>query len=57
MLVYAGLGILLWLTLGIADLIAGAVTWRLIAYGLMIAASLYMFIQALRSIRQARPDS
>lgn len=58
MLVYASLGILIWLALGIADLISGAVTWRLIAYGLMTVASLYMFIRAWRSIgRRARPDS
>lgn len=52
--VYAGLGTVLWLTFGLLDLMSNAASWRTIAYFLMAAASVYMFVRAISTIRRRR---
>lgn len=56
-LVYAAVGTVLWLTFGLLDLISAAAAWRIVAYFLMAAASLYMFARAVSTVRRRKgPD-
>lgn len=57
-LVWAGLGTLLWLALGISDLVSGAPAVRIIAYFVLMAIAVYLFVRALMTILgKTRPDS
>ena len=54
MAVYAGLGIVLWLTFGLLDVAENAASWRTVAYFIMAAASLYMFVRAIDTLRRRK---
>lgn len=54
LLVFAGIGTLMWLAFGLMELSADAASWRIYAYFLMAAASLYMTIRAIHTIRRGR---
>lgn len=56
-LVFAGVGTLLWLVFGILDLASGAAPWRIVAYFLIAAVSLYMFIRAVSTLRRRRSSA
>jgi len=50
-LIFYGLGTILWVWLGIIEVTSGAHLWRVIAYALLTAASVFMFIWALWTVR------
>jgi hypothetical protein len=52
--VWAGLGILLWLVLG---LIENGASWRTVAYALLLAGSIYVFVRAISTLRGRRTPS
>ena len=57
-MVYAGVGMMLWLAFAIGDWMSGHVTWRIFAYLLLAVGAIYMFLRALSSMRRkSRPDS
>lgn len=52
--VWAGLGIVLWLVLGLIDLADNGVSWRTIAYALLEAMAIYVFVTAIGTLRHRR---
>ncbi|MET3773596.1 low affinity Fe/Cu permease [Arthrobacter nitrophenolicus] len=54
MLVFAGIGTLMWGAFGLMELFSDDVSWRIYAYLLMTATCLYMVIRAVLTIRQRR---
>ncbi|WP_146068921.1 hypothetical protein [Arthrobacter sp. ZGTC131] len=52
LLVVAGLGTLMWLAFGLMELSSDDASWRMYAYFLMAAASLYLAIRAVHTIRR-----
>ena len=54
MLVFAGIGPLMWGAFGLMELFSDDVSWRIYAYLLMTATCLYMVIRAVLTIRQRR---
>lgn len=54
LLVFAGLGTFMWLAFGLMELFSDDASWRMYAYFLMAAGSLYVSLRAVQTIRQAR---
>lgn len=51
---YAGLGILLWLVLAGIDVAHNGASWRTVAYALLVAGSVYVFVRAISTLRNER---
>ncbi|MCU1531793.1 MAG: hypothetical protein JWO49_1364 [Arthrobacter sp.] len=54
--VYAGLGILLWLVLAGIDVADNGASWRTVAYALLLAGSMYIFVRAISTLRSERTE-
>lgn len=54
--VYSGLGIVLWLVLGLIDVAENGASWRTVAYALLEAGSIYAFVRAIGTLRRERTD-
>lgn len=52
--VWAGLGIVLWLVLGLIDIADNGASWRTVAYALLEAGAIYVFVRALSTLRHRR---
>lgn len=52
--VWAGLGIVLWLMLGLLDVMENGVSWRTAAYALLEAGSIYLFVRAISTLGRRR---
>lgn len=54
--VYAGIGIVLWLVLGVIDFASNGASWRTVAYALLEAGSVYPFLRAISILRRERTE-
>jgi hypothetical protein len=52
--VWAGLGIVLWLVLGLTDMADHGASWRTAAYALLEAGAIYVFVRAIGALRNRR---
>lgn len=48
----AGLGIVLWLVLGLIDIADNGASWRTVAYALLEAGAIYVFVRAIGTLRR-----
>ena len=53
-LIYTGIGTVLWIALGIVEVLSGAHVWRVIAYALLTVGSVFIFFWALRTVRKSK---
>jgi hypothetical protein len=54
--VYAGLGIVLWLVLAGTDIADNGASWRTVAYALLLAGSIYIFVRAINTLRSQKTE-
>lgn len=54
--VYAGLGIMLWLVLAGIDIADNGASWRTVAYALLLAGSVFLFVRAINTLRGQKSE-